>query len=95
MKIRQGFVSNSSSSSFLVKIPLQSVNTINSIEEFYKWIDEDDYAEEIEKEVDLNNIFDNGWSVVELSAEYGSEEDVFNVLNIIFGDKWKEIYSFE
>ena len=86
MKIRNGFVSNSSSSSFIVIAP-QNDKTINSIDEYKKYLGDDMDDEDAEYYLDRDKIekfkkhFDNNMGLIFTSVERGCEEVITNLLD--------------
>jgi len=87
MKVRNGFVSNSSSSSFIVFIPENNstVNGYNNIKNFFDHnfcidIESDDIIEDLNLEKIKKHIKD-GFGVTEIDVDYGCVDGIEDIIN--------------
>ena len=92
MKIRNGFVSNSSSSSFMLFVP-KSDKTINSLEEYKEYLLDTGWHDEEDIEYTINNVkdkmqvlFSRGLGFLELDVEHGCEEVIREVASTLGGE---------
>lgn len=93
MKIRNGFVSNSSSSSYIISIPnykkVSKEEMWEELKDRYDWLD-DDYTpfDDDEKQANekyiqkINDVIDKGFLVKTIDIEYGCEEGT-NLLDFL------------
>jgi hypothetical protein len=91
-KIRLGFVSNSSSSSFLLFVP-KSNKTINSREEYREYLlncgfyDEEDAELALDSEKDkMQALFDKGLGFLDLDVEHWCEEVIREIADALGGE---------
>jgi hypothetical protein len=92
VRARLGFVSNSSSSSFIVFLP-KNDKTINSMEEYKQYLSDEQYLDDEDLENTMKNQedqlqqnFDKAFGLVEAQVSHGGEEEFEDFVEKIGGE---------